>query len=380
MLRVKSVLHPTDFSDASLEALHLARALARDYQATLVVLHVAPPPPGSTAGADDVRPDGHLSDLQLTLASWVATTDAPDVRTRLAEGDPAKEIVRAAGEEGCDLIVLGTHGRSGLRRVLMGSVAEAVSRTAPCPVITVRPGVRAAEALSAVEREYPELVTEIGAGDPLREAVIRDGGAVLRGELRWVGRPTGVVVFAHGSGSSRHSPRNRFVAEALNRAGLATLLLDLLDEGEERDRENVFDVGLLAGRLARAADWVRTQPEMAGLPVGYFGASTGTAAALVAAAEHPERVAAVVSRGGRPDLAGDALPAVKAPTLLIVGGADEVVLDLNVAAGHRMACDKKLVVVPGATHLFTEPGALEEVARLAAGWFREHLSATPERG
>jgi dienelactone hydrolase len=189
----------------------------------------------------------------------------------------------------------------------------------------------------------------------------------------------GVVVFAHGSGSSRLSSRNRFVAGVLQRSGLATLLLDLLTaEEEEEDRDSGhlrFDIGLLAGRLVGATEWLRGRPEAAGLPVGYFGASTGAAAALSAAARLPEEIAAVVSRGGRPDLAGDNLGRVRAPTLLIVGGADVPVIGLNrTALGRLAAVEKQLVIVPGATHLFEEPGALEEVARLAADWFGRHLA------
>jgi putative phosphoribosyl transferase len=183
------------------------------------------------------------------------------------------------------------------------------------------------------------------------------------------------VVFAHGSGSSRHSPRNRFVASVLTDAGFATLLLDLLTAEEGEDRDNVFDIALLADRLSRAAEWVTCEPEMAGLPVGFFGASTGSAAALVAAASHPGRASAVVSRGGRPDLARDELPSVKAPTLLIVGGDDEPVLTWNRDALKRLTCPKELAVVPGATHLFEEPGALEQVAELARDWFARHLTA-----
>jgi pimeloyl-ACP methyl ester carboxylesterase len=190
---------------------------------------------------------------------------------------------------------------------------------------------------------------------------------------------SGVVVFAHGSGSSRHSSRNRFVAGTLQRSGLATLLLDLLTvEEEEEDRSTGhlrFDIGLLAGRLVGATEWLRGRPEAAGLPAGYFGASTGAAAALVAAARLPDAVAAVVSRGGRPDLAGDSLARVRAPTLLIVGGADVPVIGLNRAALARLAAPvKELVIVPGATHLFEEPGTLEEVARLAADWFGRYLA------
>ncbi|MFC9930588.1 phosphoribosyltransferase family protein [Streptomyces sp. NPDC127190] len=207
-----------------------------------------------------------------------------------------------------------------------------------------------------------------------REAEVRAGRAGLRGRLTVPEGASGVVVFAHGSGSSRHSPRNRFVADVLNRAGLGTLLFDLLTEEEETDRANVFDTGLLAGRLTEATGWLREQPEAAGLAVGYFGASTGAAAALWAAAEPEARIGAVVSRGGRPDLAGPRLPAVTAPTLLIVGGRDELVLDLNREAQARLRCENRLAVVPGATHLFEEPGTLEQAAGLARDWFTDHMA------
>jgi putative phosphoribosyl transferase len=177
------------------------------------------------------------------------------------------------------------------------------------------------------------------------------------------------VVFAHGSGSSRLSPRNQYVAQRLHAAGLGTLLLDLLTPNEEEDRSKVFDIPLLGSRLTGVARWLLSQPEAASCALGYFGASTGAGAALWAAAEPGSPAEAVVSRGGRPDLAGDRLPWVKAPTLLIVGGADAAVLDLNRQARARMRCPTRLVVVPGATHLFEEPGALDEVARLAAAWF-----------
>ena len=200
------------------------------------------------------------------------------------------------------------------------------------------------------------------------------GPRTLRGTLRWSGTPRGLVVFAHGSGSSRRSPRNRFVAGELVGAGFATLLMDLLTEAESEDREKVFDVELLANRLVAAAKWAVGEPELAGLPIGLFGASTGSAAALIAAAGHPELVSAVVSRGGRPDLAWDDLPAVKAPTLLIVGGDDEPVLSWNRDALGQLNCVKELAVVPGATHLFEEPGTLERVARLASDWFTRHFA------
>jgi putative phosphoribosyl transferase len=184
-----------------------------------------------------------------------------------------------------------------------------------------------------------------------------------------------VVAFAHGSGSGRFSPRNRYVAEVLQKAGLATLLMDLLEEQEADDREKVFDIELLAERLASTADWLSQQPDTRRLRLGYFGASTGAGAALVAAARRPEAVGAIVSRGGRPDLASDYLAAVQAPTLLIVGGNDDVVLEMNEQAFGQLRCQKELQVVPGATHLFPEPGALEEVSRLATQWFVQHLTA-----
>jgi pimeloyl-ACP methyl ester carboxylesterase len=187
----------------------------------------------------------------------------------------------------------------------------------------------------------------------------------------------GIVLFAHGSGSSRWSPRNRFVAGVLQGAGLATLLVDLLTAVEEtvddRTRHLRFDIGLLARRLGATTEWVTASPSTRHLAVGYFGASTGAAAALVASAERSEVVRAIVSRGGRPDLAGEALVRVRAPTLLIVGGNDVPVINLNQDALRRMTVEKELAIVPGATHLFEEPGALEEVSRLAAGWFSRYL-------
>jgi putative phosphoribosyl transferase len=202
------------------------------------------------------------------------------------------------------------------------------------------------------------------------------GEAALEGELAVPQGARAIVLFAHGTGSSRHSPRNRRVAETLEEAGLGTLLIDLLSEEEDRLDQTTgtlrFDIDLLAERLLSATDWVAADEEAASLRRGYFGASTGAAAALVAAAERPE-TGAVVSRGGRPDLAGDALPRVRAPTLLIVGGEDTHVLELNREALERLGGEKALEVVPGATHLFEEPGALDEVARLARDWFTERL-------
>jgi dienelactone hydrolase len=200
---------------------------------------------------------------------------------------------------------------------------------------------------------------------------------LLDGDLVVPPNATGVVVFAHGSGSSRHSSRNKFVARVLQEAGMATLLMDLLTREEEVvddvTRQLRFDIGLLARRLVAASQFVVNDPRTLNLPVGLFGASTGGGAALVAAAHAPHQVAAVVSRGGRPDLAGDALPDVKAPTLLIVGGEDDVVIGLNQEAYAQLKCEQKLEIVPGATHLFEEPGTLERVAELARNWFASHL-------
>ena len=198
----------------------------------------------------------------------------------------------------------------------------------------------------------------------------------LAGHLTLPEGATGVVVFAHGSGSSRHSPRNRHVAAVLNAAGLGTLLFDLLTHEEELDRTNVFDIGLLARRLVDATRWLESRPEASGLRIGYFGASTGAAAALWAAAEPEVEVAAVVSRGGRPDLAAPRLASVSAPTLLIVGGDDQAVLDLNQRAQANLHCETYLAVVPSASHLFEEPGTLDAVARLARDWCTTHLAPT----
>lgn len=207
--------------------------------------------------------------------------------------------------------------------------------------------------------------------------------ATLEGNLAVPARAAGIVLFAHGSGSSRHSPRNRFVAETLQRRGIATLLMDLLTANEEeidqRTGQLRFNIPLLAKRLAGATAWVLRQPELSGMSIGYFGASTGAAAALVAAAQMPDKIAAVVSRSGRPDLAGDALGSVIAPTLLLVGGDDDPVIGLNEDALRQLRCsNKKMIIIPGATHLFEEPGTLEEVATLAADWFSSHFATKNE--
>lgn len=216
-------------------------------------------------------------------------------------------------------------------------------------------------------------------GTPSIDVVIPAGDAVLRGLLTVPDAADGVVAFAHGSGSSRLSPRNQQVARELQEDGFATLLFDLLTHDEaivdERTREHRFDIPLLGERLVAATDWLRDQESTRDLPIGYFGASTGAAAALVAAAARPEDVGAVVSRGGRPDLAGEALTRVAAPTLLIVGGLDTVVIGLNESAQERLRGTSELVIVEGATHLFEEPGTMEQVTRHAIAWFERWLGA-----
>lgn len=214
--------------------------------------------------------------------------------------------------------------------------------------------------------------------DPDAESVII-GPQRLAGLLNVPPRAKGLVIFAHGSGSGRLSPRNNYVAAGLQQVGLATLLLDLLTPAEERDRANVFDIPLLATRLVGATDWAEAQPATAGLPVGYFGASTGGGAALLAAARADGRIRAVVSRGGRPDLAGEALRAVRSPTLLIVGSLDGPVIEMNRDAYQLISAEKELLIVPGAGHLFEEPGTLDEVIRQAARWFLAHLAGDEEK-
>ena len=241
-----------------------------------------------------------------------------------------------------------------------------------------------AEVLDCLDRarapgeKSPDACPRAAAQDdpPLRddEVVVSAGRVALEGHLTIPERPLGLVLFAHGSGSSRHSPRNQYVASVLHQARVGTLLFDLLTANEEADRANVFDIGLLAERLLEATRWLRAQHEATGLPIGYFGASTGAAAALWAAAELGDGVAAVVSRGGRPDLAVGRLEVVAAPTLLIVGGHDEAVLALNRSAQAQMRCETRLTVVPGATHLFEEPGTLGAAAEAARDWFVSHLA------
>jgi putative phosphoribosyl transferase len=213
-----------------------------------------------------------------------------------------------------------------------------------------------------------------------QEIAIRSGRVRLEGHLGIPLSPLGMVVFAHGSGSGRFSPRNNFVARSLQQGRVATLLIDLLTPDEAEDRRKVFDIDLLADRVLLAKAWLEQDDRTKGLGIGYFGASTGAGAALQAAARNPSSIQAVVSRGGRPDLAETYLPSVAAPTMLIVGGNDEPVIEMNRAAYRRLACPKRLVIVPGATHLFEEPGTLEQVAEHALIWFQQHLHVLKHAG
>jgi putative phosphoribosyl transferase len=233
---------------------------------------------------------------------------------------------------------------------------------------------RADERASAASGKEPSADGDAAGSDVSKEVRIKAGPHRLPGHFTVPDDCLGVVIFAHGSGSGRSSPRNRHVASVLNRAGLATLLLDLLTPDEALSRDSVFDIGLLAGRLAQARLWAGDQDMLAGQPVGYFGASTGAAAALSAAADLTPDIGAIVSRGGRPDLAWPLLGLVRAPTLLIVGGNDDVVIGLNQQAREQLECENELAVIPGATHLFEEPGALDVVAELARDWFVHHLA------
>jgi putative phosphoribosyl transferase len=230
------------------------------------------------------------------------------------------------------------------------------------------------QAHAAVATPSPERDRTNDASSGYRSEVsVTTGGVELGGLLTMPGSSSGTVVFVHGSGSSRHSPRNRQVADFLNKAGLGTLLFDLLSKEEEASRANVFDIELLSARLLGATSWLTGQPRWQGGPIGYFGASTGAAAALRAGAELRGTIAAIVSRGGRPDLTGPRLAEVAAPTLLIVGGRDHAVLDMNRSAQRQLRCENRLEIVPGATHLFEEPGAMDRVAELAREWFEEHF-------
>jgi predicted phosphoribosyltransferase/dienelactone hydrolase len=292
--------------------------------------------------------------------------------------------VRALRGRGAERIVVAVPVGPAESIAMLGDEAdEVVCHTVPRDMVGVGRWYRDFSPVS--DEEVVELLVLAAAREPGgggaderasgRAITVDVDGHSLAGELSLPARPRGLVIFAHGSGSSRLSPRNRAVAATLFDAGLATLLFDLLTESESARRELLFDIPLLADRLAEATRWALREPATRALPIGYFGASTGAAAALRAAAAAPDAVRAVVSRGGRPDLAGERLAAVRAPTLLIVGGLDATVLALNRHAADSLACPHRLVIVEGADHLFTQDGTLEEVALLAAGWFGEHLNA-----
>ncbi|MCC5579762.1 dienelactone hydrolase family protein [Microtetraspora sp. AC03309] len=291
----------------------------------------------------------------------------------VATGGTARAACRVARAQGAERVVLAVPvGAPDTVAGLRKDADEVVCLQAPHDLYAI--GAWYSDFPQTSDEQVVELLHR--AVDPpgfTGEIEVDAAGVPLAGRLAVPDGAQGIVLFVHGSGSGRHSPRNRYVAAALNREGLGTLLFDLLTPEEEIDRANVFDIRLLADRLAAVTSWLRERPEVAGLPVGYFGASTGAAAALWAAAEPDGDVAAIVSRGGRPDLAGERLSAVRAATLLIVGGDDHVVLGLNQAAQQRLRCENQLRIVPGATHLFEEPGALEAVAELARDWFAEHF-------
>ena len=306
----------------------------------------------------------------------------------IATGSTARAACQVARARGAYRVILATpvgsvEGTAALRR----DADEVVCLHTPARFLAI--GASYDDFSRVTDEEVTILLgkaaawlTGPGSRDPdPAEVVLNIAGIRLPGSLVVPDQAAGLVVFAHGSGSSRHSPRNRFVAEVLNRAGLGTLLADLLTGEEELSRAYVFNITLLAARLAGITGWLRSEPATAAIPLGYFGASTGTAAAMWAAAARPPLpVAAIVSRGGRPDLAGLRLAQVRAPTLLIAGGADELVLDLNRQAQRHLTCENRLEVVPGATHLFAEPGALEQVADLAREWFTRHFAQLASAG
>jgi putative phosphoribosyl transferase len=295
----------------------------------------------------------------------------------IATGSTAKAAAHVARGLGAARVIVATPvAPPDVMRKLSGDVDEVVVVETPAQFYAI--GQFYDDFSQTPDDEVTRLL-EVAArhgnvsADREEEVTVDVGGRRLEGHLTLPADWTGVVVFAHGSGSSRHSPRNRAVAKALNRAGFGTLLFDLLTTDEELDRRNVFDIDLLAGRLAATTEWLVSEVPEAQGRVGFFGASTGAAAALKAAASLGERVRAVVSRGGRPDLAGAALGQVTAPTLLIVGGADTPVIEMNEAALALLRCETRLEIIPGATHLFEESGALDRVAELAEHWFAAHF-------
>ena len=302
----------------------------------------------------------------------------------IATGSTARAACQVARAHGASRVVLAVPVAPQASIDVLASVAdEVVCAEAPEPFLAI--GQWYQDFAQTGDEEVVDLLKRAREGteaEEIRDVIVLAGTVPLPGRLTVPAGARGVVVFAHGSGSSRNSPRNMFVAGALHVVGLGSLLFDLLTPEEEADRANVFDIGLLAARLAAATTWLRGQPGLQRVPVGYFGASTGAAAALRAAADLDQEggrsgIAAVVSRGGRPDLAGPALRAVRAPTLFLVGGLDDRVLELNESARAQLPGESQLVVIPGAGHLFAEPGTLEQVASLARDWFTRYLRQDP---
>jgi putative phosphoribosyl transferase len=305
----------------------------------------------------------------------------------IATGSTAEAACQVARAQGARQVILAVPvGPKGIAKRLRPEADQVICLHTPANFFAV--GQAYEDFRQTSDEEVVDLLERAARGAPAPESARVDppqteltvpvGRVQLPGRLSVPDGAAGLVVFAHGSGSSRHSPRNRYVADFLNAAGLGTLLFDLLTLDEEVNRRNVFDIELLGGRLRDVTAWLRTRADVP-QRIGYFGASTGAAAALYAAAEPDADVMAVVSRGGRPDLAGEKLGLVRAATLLIVGGHDEMVLALNRTAQARLRCETRLEVVPGATHLFEEPGALGAVARHARDWFTRHLAATASR-
>jgi putative phosphoribosyl transferase len=351
--------------------------VARAQGAARVVLAVPVAPPSACAAlaadADEViclETPGHFLAIGEWYQDFSQTSDREVVsllQRAAAERGPAGTVHPAAGGGGTDGSVPGAGPAP-------PAVGPAPPAGGPAP-----PAVGPAPPASGPAPATGGPALAPAAGPWGGEVVISVGSARLAGHLSTPGGGAGMVVFAHGSGSGRRSPRNRFVADVLATAGLGTLLFDLLTAEEERDRANVFDIGLLASRLGAVTRWMHGQSGLAGARIGYFGASTGAAAALWAAAEPGGEVAAVVSRGGRPDLAMPRLAEVQAPTLLIVGALDDVVLELNREAARHLRCENQLAVVPGAGHLFEEPGTLERAAGLARDWFTRYLAPAHAR-
>ncbi|MGZ4581497.1 MAG: phosphoribosyltransferase family protein [Nocardioidaceae bacterium] len=293
----------------------------------------------------------------------------------IATGSTARAACQIARAKGADRVVLATPVAPPDRVAsLRGDADEVVCLETPAYFVSI--GSFYDDFSQTSDEEVVDLLTRAAATDRDEEVQVAAGPLTLSGHLTLPAGARGMVVFAHGSGSSRHSPRNRYVATRLNRDGLGTLLFDLLTAEEEYDRANVFDIALLADRLTEVTGWLRAHPGTSDLRLGYFGASTGAGAALWAAAAADSPVGAVVSRGGRPDLAATRLAQVRAPTLLVVGGEDREVLELNRRAQAMLRCESRLAVVPGATHLFEDPGTLQAAADLARDWFVRHLATT----